>query len=92
MKKIWSCIVFLLISVFYAFYAYASPDQSWAQWVQQLRVDAIKNGIKPEVFDQVFATIPGPNSTVLKLYNTQPERRLLFWNTGKRERIKRVSG
>lgn len=78
MKKFAIYCIFLLLSIFYAFYAYAEPEQSWSQWVQQLRVDAIKNGIKPDVFDQVFASIPGPNSTVLKFYNTQPERRLTF--------------
>ena len=78
MKKFSTCILLLVVSIFYTFTACAEADQSWAQWVQQLKSDAIKDGIKPEVFDQVFNTIPGPNSTVLKYYNTQPERRLTF--------------
>lgn len=53
-------------------------NESWQSFVAQLRTDAINNGIQPTVFDKVFDSITGPNPTVIKLYNTQPERRLTF--------------
>ncbi len=68
-----------MISVCYGLLAIAQPDQqSWTDWVMQFRVEAVNEGIKPELFDQVFNTIPGPNATVMRLYNTQPEGRLTF--------------
>src|ERR1700727_4079804 len=55
-----------------------AQTESWSQWVHQLRQDAIKDGIKPAVFDRIFSTIHAPSEKVLHYYKTQPERRLTF--------------
>ena len=78
MKRFSLRLFFGVLFIFHAFFAVAQQGQSWQVWVRQLRGEAIADGIKPQVFDQVFSTIPGPNATVLKYYNTQPERRLTF--------------
>ena len=72
--RLFTAIIFIL----YTFSATAQPEQSWSDWIRQLRVEAINDGIKPELFEQVFNAIPGPNPTVLKYDNSQPERRLTF--------------
>lgn len=77
MKRLWIVWFMAIISILYAFSAMAQ-QQSWSAWVQQLRTQAIQDGIQPQVFDQVFSAIPGPSSKVLHYYNSQPERRLSF--------------
>ncbi len=75
-------LVFLFFSIFYLFVASAEEyenQESWSNWVKELRVEAINKGIQPTLFDHVFSTIPGPSAKVLRLYNTQPEGRLTFW-------------
>jgi membrane-bound lytic murein transglycosylase B len=57
--------------------AYQNP-QSWNEWVKQLRVDAVANGIKPDFFDNVFQNIKGPNMRILGFERTQPEKRITF--------------
>ncbi len=51
---------------------------SWSAWVHQLRHEAIKSGIRPDFFDQIFSRIPEPSPKVLHYYHTQPERRITF--------------
>jgi membrane-bound lytic murein transglycosylase B len=55
----------------------ASYAQDWAQWVQDLRQEAMGQGIKPGIFDTAFAGVT-PNQTVLHLDKHQPEKRLTF--------------
>lgn len=55
-----------------------AQQESWPIWVQKLKVEAVNNGVKPELFDAVFSNFQGPNLTVLKLYNSQPEHRMTF--------------
>jgi membrane-bound lytic murein transglycosylase B len=78
MKRFSLRLFFGVLFIFHAFCAVAQQDQSWPVWVQQMRAEAIADGIKPQIFDQVFSTIPGPNAKVLKYYNTQPEHRITF--------------
>lgn len=52
-------------------------QQDWSSWVQELRTDAIRDGINPEVFDVVFFGLT-PNPRVLHLDRTQPEHRITF--------------
>ncbi len=66
------------LMMFFSLIASASVEDSWQAWVQGFRAEALQDGIKPDVFETVFRSIPGPNPTVLKFYNTQPERRLTF--------------
>lgn len=57
--------------------AQAQPSMSWSDWVQQLRQEAVAQGINPVLFDQLFAGMT-PNSSILHFDKTQPERRLTF--------------
>lgn len=80
-KKQWIVLICLAIflSLFSVISAFAQPaNSSWSSWVQQLRADAIKEGISPQTFDAVFSTIPGPSAKVIHFYQTQPEGRLTF--------------
>ncbi len=69
---------FTALIVYILCFGSALADESWQSYVAQLRVEAIKDGVQAAVFDQVFNSIPGPNPTVIKLYNSQPEHRLTF--------------
>lgn len=76
MAKFWRFLVFGLLLI--SFNCLAQNDESWSVWVQQLRTDAIKEGIKPALFDKIFSEIPAPSPKIMHFYNTQPERRLTF--------------
>jgi len=56
----------------------AAQKLSWNQWVKQLREEAISQGIKPQLFDNVFKDIRGPSRKVLALERRQPEGRITF--------------
>ena len=76
-------LVSILLSTIFIFFMVtvqaAGDEESWSEWVRELRVQAISQGIDPNLFDHVFSTIPGPSEKVLSLYRTQPEKRLTFW-------------
>lgn len=57
---------------------YAQAHQSWPEFVSQLRVEAIAQGIRPEIFDQAFQDIKEPSKQVLRFDRTQPEHRITF--------------
>ncbi|MBS0351523.1 MAG: lytic murein transglycosylase [Proteobacteria bacterium] len=68
-----------MVLVFYTLIANAlSNPVPWPDWVKQLRIDAINNGITATTFDQVFQNIHGPDPRVIRLYSSQPEGRLTF--------------
>ncbi len=69
--------IFILASFFSA-PAFSENPLPWEQFVAQLRAEALTDGIRAEVFDQAFATIKAPNTRVLRLDKTQPEKRLSF--------------
>lgn len=72
MKKIIPTLFIIIFScVTYA-------ENNWAAYIEQLRVEAIAQGIRPEVFDSAFQNIHVPNHTVLKLDRSQPEKRITF--------------
>lgn len=50
----------------------------WHQWVEGVRTEAIEKGIKPQVFDNAFATIHEPSRKVKGLARSQPEHRLTY--------------
>ena len=52
-------------------------SQSWATWVQQLRHQAVAQGINPSLFDHLFNGMV-PSQKVLGFEKHQPERRLTF--------------
>jgi membrane-bound lytic murein transglycosylase B len=78
MKRFHQKVFLAFLFIFYSFSVMAQAEESWSEWVRQLRVEAVADGIRPQVFDEVFSNISGPNPKVLRLYNTQPEGRLTF--------------
>jgi membrane-bound lytic murein transglycosylase B len=50
----------------------------WPQYVKQLRQEALRQGIRPAVFDAAFRGLHAPKKRVLHLDRTQPEQRLTF--------------
>jgi len=56
----------------------AFADENWNQWVADVRVEALKQGITPQVFDSAFAGIHEPSHQIKGLLKSQPEHRLTF--------------
>ena len=57
------CGVLLILS---ALMSVAQANQlPWPQWVAELRVEAISQGIQPQLFDRLFAKIPAPSRRVM---------------------------
>lgn len=79
-KNITRAIVLLfLIGLPFAFAFGKNPQKkTWSQFIQELRVEAINQGIRPEVFDKAFQGIKKPHRRVLHFDRTQPEKRLVF--------------
>lgn len=71
-KRILALIIGLLLS----FSVVAS--QQWRQFVQNVRQEAIAQGIRPSTFDRAFRNVHEPSKRVLKYDRTQPEKRLTF--------------
>ena len=74
-------IVFLLSALIFlsSGVAVSKPHQpTWSEWVHQIRVEALHQGIRPALFDQVFSNIKRPSARVLRYDRTQPEKRLTF--------------
>ncbi len=71
-------LMILPASLFFQISAYARSKPSWSEFVQQLRSEALQQGIRPRVFDRAFRDIKAPNRKVLRLDRTQPEKRLTF--------------
>lgn len=75
MKIITAIIASVLL--FFSANIYATQLISWKTWVQQLRVEALAQGIRPELFDSVFDGMV-PDKRVLHFDKTQPEKRITF--------------
>jgi len=74
-----SCVIRTIIFLLCAFITTTfAAAQSWQSWVAQLRVEAIQQGIRPALFDRIFADIPAPHAQVMSLDRSQPEKRLTF--------------
>lgn len=52
--------------------------KNWNNWVQNLRQEAISQGIRPQLFDQIFHNMQ-PSKTHIHLDRTQPETRLTYY-------------
>lgn len=50
----------------------------WAEWVTELRQEAIAEGISPVLFDNLFANIKAPRQDIHTLNTSQPEHRLTY--------------
>ena len=57
---------------------FARNNSSWKTWVRNLRKEAIADGIRPQLFDQVFYGMT-PSSKHIRLDRTQPETRLTYY-------------
>jgi membrane-bound lytic murein transglycosylase B len=51
--------------------------EPWNIWVKQVRAEAIAQGIRPQLFDEVFAGMT-PSSAHIQLDRKQPEKRLTY--------------
>jgi membrane-bound lytic murein transglycosylase B len=77
-KKIYAIACFFLL-FFVSFNVFsAEKKQSWSEWVKVLRAEAIAQGIRPALFDQIFSKIERPSRSVLAYDRNQPEKRLTF--------------
>jgi membrane-bound lytic murein transglycosylase B len=81
-NKYWFSLVitsFLLVTILiYSPICNAQQSSNWQQWVQQLRLEAISQGVSAKVFDSAFADINGPDQKVLYFDRTQPEKRISY--------------
>lgn len=55
----------------------ANPQQ-WSSWVAEVRQEALKQGIRPEVFDAAFADIHEPSQKIKHFQKIQPEHRITY--------------
>jgi membrane-bound lytic murein transglycosylase B len=56
--------------------ALAKP--SWQQWVAELKIEAVSQGIDSDMFDRIFRSIPEPDHKVISFDKSQPEHRITF--------------
>lgn len=70
-----TALLFLTFN-FFSLPAFAKP--SWQDFLQQIRSEAINQGVRPAIIDQAFQGLDQPSRKVLSLDRTQPERRLTF--------------
>ncbi len=87
MKKIgtlsFTCIIsFIFISTLLITptSCYAQQTLNWQQWQNQLRVDAISQGISTKIFDNTVGQMNGPDQQILYFDKTQPEKRISYIN------------
>jgi membrane-bound lytic murein transglycosylase B len=55
-----------------------AAQQPWNQWVAGVREEALKQGIRPALFDDAFAGVNEPSRQIKGLMRSQPEHRLTF--------------
>ncbi|MAY03794.1 MAG: lytic transglycosylase [Gammaproteobacteria bacterium] len=48
-------------------------QQAFAEWLEELRAEAIASGIRPEIVDAALATVEEPTPRVIELDRSQPE-------------------
>lgn len=74
-----ACVFLLLFTIFIARSISASDSMpKWPDWVHALRTQALSEGIRARLFDQVFDHMKEPDPIVLHYAKTQPEKRLTF--------------
>jgi membrane-bound lytic murein transglycosylase B len=56
----------------------AFAQQEWNQWVAEVRAEALRQGVSPEIFDSAFADIHEPSHKIKGFLKSQPEHRLTF--------------
>ena len=73
-KTIILTVVFLITFISFKS-SMAKPN--WPQWVADLRIEALADGIEPAMFDKVFRNLQ-PDKQVLRFDRSQPEKRISF--------------
>jgi len=53
-------------------------SQSFASYVDEIKKEAINQGIRPSVLNQAFANVTAPSSKVSSLDSSQPEHRITY--------------
>jgi len=72
-------IVFVMgLFLFFSPVVSRAGHQSWNSFLKQLRIEALSQGIRPDVFDQAFQGMKEPSHKVIHYDRTQPEKRLTF--------------
>jgi membrane-bound lytic murein transglycosylase B len=69
-------IISLTLGLLISFNCFAS--QKWRQFVNNVRQEALAQGVRASTFDRAFRNIREPSRKVLKYDRTQPEKRLTF--------------
>lgn len=68
---------FFISFILMIFISITSFAQDWNTWLQELRVEALAEGIQPQVFDMAFEGIK-PSQKVMHFDRNQPEKRISF--------------
>jgi membrane-bound lytic murein transglycosylase B len=79
MHKKWFVGLWLFLTLF-SLRGFAETEvkvDGWDRWVRNLRVEALSQGIRPEVFDKAFAGVR-PNPRIQHFDRTQPETRISY--------------
>lgn len=67
-----------LLACFFMQQVAFAEQQNWNEWVAEVRTEALKQGISPQIFDSAFADIHEPSHQIKGLLKSQPEHRLTF--------------
>src|SRR6185312_5740615 len=67
--------IFLLLVIPPLSYA---ENSNWDEFVAGVRSEALAQGIRPEILDEAFSNISGPNLQILRFERNQPEQRITF--------------
>lgn len=79
-KNVVLCIISILFAVSTSIFAEVDPPsktKSWHIWLNEVRQEALSEGIRPEVFDKALKGVK-PSRRVRNLSKSQPEKRLTF--------------
>lgn len=69
---------FILWALFFISTSTFAAQQSWKEFVAQVRKEALEQGISAQTFDNAFADIHEPSRQVKGLQRSQPEHRLTY--------------
>lgn len=72
------CLIAILFISLITLTSRAENKMSWSQWVANLKVEAVAQGIRPTLFDEVFSHFKGPNRSIISYDHSQPEKRITF--------------
>jgi membrane-bound lytic murein transglycosylase B len=72
MKK-WGIVLVLILFNHFVF-----ANQNWNQWLDDVRAEALQQGIPASLLDEAFAGIHEPNKQIKGFLRSQPEHRLTF--------------